>query len=94
MKDEPTPNVRVPKECNKWDANDELAIQNNAKVKKILIYGIGSDEYNRVSACQDAKVIWDTLQIAHEESFQVNSLSKIIPTGKAIRKLLNILPES
>nr|XP_010322045.1 uncharacterized protein LOC101268110 [Solanum lycopersicum] len=55
---------------------DKLAIQNNAKAKKILICGIGPDEYNRISSCQDAKAIWETLQTAHEETTQVKK-SKI-----------------
>lgn len=41
----------VPKERKEWDAADKLAIQNNAKSKKILICGIGLDENNRISSC-------------------------------------------
>ncbi|XP_049373409.1 uncharacterized protein LOC125838374 [Solanum verrucosum] len=61
----------VPKERKEWDVADKLAIQNNAKAKKILICGIGSlDEYNRISSCEDAKSIWETLQTAHEGTTQ------------------------
>lgn len=59
-------NTRVPKEQTEWDDINKLAIQNNAKAKKILIYGICPDEYNKIIACKDAKIIWDTLQMVHE----------------------------
>ncbi|XP_070019676.1 uncharacterized protein [Nicotiana sylvestris] len=32
---------------------------------------IGLDEYNRISACQSAKQIWEALQTAHEGTTQV-----------------------
>ena len=51
-------------------------MQNNAKAKKILICGIGPDEYNRISSCQGAKAIWETLQTVHEGTTQVK-MSKI-----------------
>lgn len=97
----------------------------------ILICDIGPDEYNRVSSCQGAKAIQDTLQVAHEGTTQVKkdkidnlnrqyqlfkmykgesiqnmktrftaieneiySLQEVIPTGKAIRKILSFLPKS
>ena len=47
--------TQVPKDRKEWNAANKLAIQNNAKAKKILICGIGLDEYNRISSCQDAK---------------------------------------
>ena len=76
MKRGPDGETMVPKERKEWDAADKLAIQNNAKSKKILICGIGPDEYNRISSCQDAKSIWETLQTAHEGKTQVKK-SKI-----------------
>ena len=38
--------TKIPKERKEWNAEDKLAIQNNAKAKKILICGIGPNEYN------------------------------------------------
>lgn len=84
MKDGPTPNSQVPKKHSEWDATKKLAIQNNAKVKKILICGIGPDKYNRVSLCQDAMAIWDTLQVAHEGNTQVERLRLTISTNSMI----------
>ena len=106
-------------------------MQNNAKAKKILICGIGPDEYNRILSCQDAKAIWETLQTVHEGTTQVKmskidslnrqyelfriaqgeaiqdmhtrftsifnemySLGEIVSNGKAVRKLLSVLPET
>ncbi|XP_027772696.1 uncharacterized protein LOC107019735 [Solanum pennellii] len=123
--------TKIPKERKEWNVEDKLAIQNNAKAKKILICGIGPDEYNRISSCQDAKAIWETLQTAHEGTTQVKkskidnlnrqyelfrmaegetiqdmhtrftsiinemySLGEIVPNGKAVRKLLSVLPET
>ena len=49
--------TQVPKDRKEWKAEDKIAIQNNAKAKKILICGIGPDEYNRISTCSNAKTI-------------------------------------
>ena len=68
--------TKIPKERKEWNAEHKLAIYNNAKAKKILICGIGPDEYNWISFCQDAKAIWETLQTAHEGTTQVKK-SKI-----------------
>ena len=46
--------TQVPKYRKEWNVTDKLVIQNNAKSRKILICGIGPDEYNRISSCQDA----------------------------------------
>ncbi|XP_049399696.1 uncharacterized protein LOC125863713 [Solanum stenotomum] len=55
--------VKTRKEYNEMDRKK---IEKNYKAKKILVCGIGSDEYNRISACKSAKEIWNCLQIAHE----------------------------
>ncbi|XP_069145867.1 COP1-interactive protein 1-like [Solanum lycopersicum] len=78
----------IPKERIEWNAEDKLAIQNNAKAKKILICGIGPEEYNRISSCQDNKAIWETLQTTNKGTTQ------IVPTGKTVRKLLSVLPDT
>ena len=45
--------------------------EKNYKAKKILVCGIGVDEYNRISACESAKKIWDCLQTTHEGTKKV-----------------------
>ncbi|XP_070054575.1 uncharacterized protein [Nicotiana tomentosiformis] len=51
-------------------------IEKNFRAKKILVCGIGLDEYNRISAYQSAKEIWEALQTAYEGTTQVKQ-SKI-----------------
>lgn len=43
----------------------------NYKAKKILVYGISPDDYNRISIYLTAKDIWDCLQKSHEGTTQV-----------------------
>ncbi|XP_070020558.1 uncharacterized protein LOC142178480 [Nicotiana tabacum] len=66
----------VPKTRKEHNDADRKTIEKNFKAKKILICGIGLDEYNRISACQSAKEIWEALQTAHEGTTQVKQ-SKI-----------------
>ncbi|XP_069145684.1 uncharacterized protein [Solanum lycopersicum] len=66
----------VPKPRQKYDEADRKKIEKGYKAKTLLICGIGSDEFNRVSACESAKEIWDCLKTAHEETEQVKE-SKI-----------------
>ncbi|XP_070040097.1 uncharacterized protein [Nicotiana tomentosiformis] len=50
--------VTVPKTRKEYNDVDRKAIEKNFQAKKILVCGIGPDEYNRISACQFAKEIW------------------------------------
>ncbi|XP_070032546.1 uncharacterized protein [Nicotiana tomentosiformis] len=68
--------VMVPKTSKKCNNADRKAIEKNFMAKKILIYGIRPDEYNRISACQSAKEISEALQTSHDGTTQVKQ-SKI-----------------
>ena len=46
-------------------------MEKHAKAKKLLYFGLGPDEYTRISKCESAKEIWDALQVAHEGTSQV-----------------------
>jgi len=46
-------------------------MEKNTKAKKLLYFGLGLDEYMRISECESARDIWDTLQVAHEGTNQV-----------------------
>nr|XP_009589311.1 uncharacterized protein LOC104086697 [Nicotiana tomentosiformis] len=70
------PTMSVPKTRKEYNDADRKAIEKNVRDKNILVCGIGPDEYNRISACQSAKEIWEALQIAHEGNTQVKQ-SKI-----------------
>ncbi|XP_009760634.1 uncharacterized protein [Nicotiana sylvestris] len=68
--------VTVPKIRKEYNDADKKAIEKNFRANKILVCGIGPDEYNCISACQSAKEIWEALQTAHEGTTQVKQ-SKI-----------------
>nr|XP_016450027.1 PREDICTED: uncharacterized protein LOC107774884 [Nicotiana tabacum] len=70
------PEVSVPKTKKEYNDADRKAIEKNFRAKKILICGIGLDKYNRISACQSAKEIWEALQTKHEGTTHVKQ-SKI-----------------
>ncbi|XP_075111770.1 uncharacterized protein LOC142181953 [Nicotiana tabacum] len=63
--------ITVPKTRKEYNDADTKAIEKNFRANKILVCGIGPDEYNRFSACQSAKDIWEALQTAHEGTTQV-----------------------
>nr|XP_016436170.1 PREDICTED: uncharacterized protein LOC107762337 [Nicotiana tabacum] len=66
----------IPKTKKEYNGGDRKAAEKNFKAKKILVCGIGPDEYNRISACESAKEIWESLQMVHERTTQVKQ-SKI-----------------
>ncbi|XP_069151990.1 intracellular protein transport protein USO1-like [Solanum lycopersicum] len=68
--------ILVPKPRQKYDEANRKKIEKGFKAKTLLVCGIGPDEYNRVSACESAKEIWDCLKTAHEGTEQVKE-SKI-----------------
>ncbi|XP_033510561.2 uncharacterized protein [Nicotiana tomentosiformis] len=70
------PAVIVPRTRKEFNDVDRKAIEKNFRAKKILVCGIGPNEYNRISACQSTKKIWEVLQTAHEGTTQVKQ-SKI-----------------
>ncbi|XP_070050225.1 uncharacterized protein [Nicotiana tomentosiformis] len=65
------PVVTVPKTRKEFNDVYRKAIEKNFRAKKILVCGIGPDEYNRISACQSAKEIWEALQTSHKGITQV-----------------------
>nr|XP_033515295.1 uncharacterized protein LOC117279798 [Nicotiana tomentosiformis] len=101
--------VTIPKIRKEFNDVDRKAIEKNFRAKKILVCGISLDKYNRISACQSAKEIWEALQTAHEGTTQVKQ-SKIdmltteyelfrMKDDESIqdmhtRKILSVLPSS
>ncbi|XP_070022370.1 uncharacterized protein [Nicotiana sylvestris] len=65
------PAVTIPKTRKEYNDTDHKSIEKNFQAKKILVYGIGPNEYTRISACQSTKEIWEALQTAHEGTTQV-----------------------
>ncbi|XP_070008496.1 intracellular protein transport protein USO1-like [Nicotiana sylvestris] len=68
--------LTMPKTRKEYTDVDRKVMEKNFRAKKILVCGIGPDEYNRISACETAKEIWKALQTAHEGTTQVKQ-SKI-----------------
>ncbi|XP_070033086.1 uncharacterized protein [Nicotiana tomentosiformis] len=71
------PVVAIPNTRKKFNDVDRKAIEKNFRAKKILVCGIGPHEYNRISACQLAKEIWEALQTAYEGTTQERKVNAI-----------------
>ncbi|WMV08056.1 hypothetical protein MTR67_001441 [Solanum verrucosum] len=61
----------IPKTRREYNEADKKKIEKNYNANKLLVCGIGPDEYNRISTCEMAKEIWDCLKTAHEGTTQV-----------------------
>lgn len=66
----------IPKKEEEWSTLDISNMEQNAKAMNILYCALDSNEFNRVSACETAKEIWDKLEVTHEGTNQVKE-SKI-----------------
>ncbi|XP_070028589.1 uncharacterized protein [Nicotiana sylvestris] len=83
----------VPKDRKEYSDIDRKAVEKNYRAKKILVCGIGTDEYNRVSVCDAAKEIWEALQTTHEGTTQVkqSKIDMLTIENKLVRKILSVL---
>ena len=61
----------VIKEESEWDANDIKMPQLNIKAMHTLFCALGANEYTLVSLCENAKKVWDKLQVTHEGTNRV-----------------------
>ena len=61
----------IPKTRQQYSEADIKKIKKGYKANKLLLCGIGAEEFNRISACESAKDIWDCLRFAHEGTEQV-----------------------
>ena len=66
----------VAKKPEEFDSEDFKKMEKNAKAKKLLYFGLGSDEYTWISKSECAKQIWNALRMAHKGTNQVKQ-SKI-----------------
>ena len=62
----------VIKKENELDANNLKLAQLNAKAMHTLFCALGENEYIKVSLCENAKEIWDKLQVSHKGTDRVN----------------------
>ncbi|XP_075101664.1 uncharacterized protein LOC142177099 [Nicotiana tabacum] len=65
--------LRVGDKTVTFETNMEKGVKQEkpATSVKWKVCGIGPDEYNRISACETAKEIWEALQTTHEGTTQV-----------------------
>ncbi|XP_075103551.1 uncharacterized protein LOC142178119 [Nicotiana tabacum] len=62
----------VPKTRANCNAEDLKKWEKNAKTKKWFVCGLGPDKYRRIQGYSTAKQIYDTLQVTHEGTTEVN----------------------
>ncbi|KAK2402034.1 gag-protease polyprotein [Trifolium repens] len=63
--------VGTPKIQSSWDDDDKKKVLNDKKAINILQSALSMDEFFRISQCQTAKEIWDTLVETHEGTIEV-----------------------
>jgi len=56
----------VPKKLQEFNSDEFKIMDENAKDKKLLYFGLGPNEYTRISECESANEIWDVLRVARE----------------------------
>ena len=59
------------KEPKEFDLYDFRKMEENAKAKKLLYFGLGPDDFTRISECESSREIWYALRVAHEGTNQV-----------------------
>lgn len=64
----------IPKPEVQWNTKDEKKWYCDWKARNILISALGVDEYCRVSHCEIAKAVWDSLQVSHEGTNEVKQV--------------------
>ena len=56
----------VPKKLQEFNSDEFKIMDENAKDKKLLYFGLGPNEYTRIAECESANEIWDVLRVARE----------------------------
>ncbi|KAG5621667.1 hypothetical protein H5410_006885 [Solanum commersonii] len=56
----------IPKTRKKYNDSDKQLVRKNYKAKKLLMCGIGVDQYDLISSCESTKEIWDLLRTIYE----------------------------
>ncbi|XP_070013253.1 uncharacterized protein [Nicotiana sylvestris] len=84
------------KTSKEYTKADKKVVEKNFCAKKILVCGIGLEEYNRISTYDTAKEIWETLQTTHEGIAQVKQfkIDMLTTKNKLVRKIFSFLPSS
>ena len=67
----PTHAMSIGKSIEDYDRNELDAYSINCKAMNSIICALSPSEYNKISACETAKSMWDKLSIIHEGTSQV-----------------------
>nr|CAD1818578.1 unnamed protein product [Ananas comosus var. bracteatus] len=59
-------NVDAPEPRNKWSKEEIDLSSSNGRGMNALFNALFQTEFSRVSTCETAKEIWDTLEVTHE----------------------------
>ena len=54
------------KEFKDFDDDDWNKIHNNSKATQLLYYALNQEEHNRISSCENAKEIWEMMEVTHK----------------------------
>ncbi|KAL4340873.1 hypothetical protein GQ457_08G034850 [Hibiscus cannabinus] len=57
--------VLIPKDRHEWSDQERKQVQLNAKAMHILLCALGPEEFVKVSSCDNAKEIWDKLEVVY-----------------------------
>ncbi|XP_070010482.1 uncharacterized protein [Nicotiana sylvestris] len=82
----------MPKTRKEYTDADKKAVEKTFRAKKILVCGIGPNEYNRMM--KDDESILDMHTRFTSIINELHSLGETIPRNKLLRKILSILPGS
>jgi len=64
------------KPWSQWTEQESKKAQYDCIAKNIITYALISDEFFRVSQCESAKEMWDTLEMTHEGTNDVKRARK------------------
>ncbi|KAL4369632.1 hypothetical protein GQ457_05G026970 [Hibiscus cannabinus] len=63
--------LQVPNERHGWSNQERKQVQLNTEAMHILLCALGPEEFAKVSSCDNAKEIWDNLEVVHEGTNEV-----------------------
>nr|KYP34970.1 hypothetical protein KK1_044012 [Cajanus cajan] len=63
---------KIEKHWSEWSDDENKRAQYDYRAKNIITSALSIDEFFRISQCKSAKEMWDTLQVTHEGTSDVN----------------------
>ena len=72
----------MPEEDQELTSSQEQNMHRNAQATSVLLSALSPEEFNKVDGLEEAKQIWDTLQVAHEGTTSVRESKIELLEGK------------